>query len=111
MIPEGARVTKDNPEYDLGEIQYLIDERQRGITETVRRTAHKIGFSESDIYDEILSLVKYNFYHSVKGNNEPKYQDVYKKTIRNVRIYIKFKKVGKHGDRVLVLSFKKDGSV
>ena len=45
MILKGARVTKENPEYDLGEIQYLIEENQCGITETVRTTAHKIGFS------------------------------------------------------------------
>jgi hypothetical protein len=104
-------VTKDNPEYDLGEIQYLIEERQRGITDTVRTTAHKIGFSETDIYNEILALNKSNFLHSVEGERDHKYQDVYTKIIRNVPVYIKFKKIGKYGDRVLVLSFKKDTSI
>jgi len=110
MILKGAWVTKDQPEYDLGEIQYLIEERQRGITDTVRATAHEIGFSETEIYNEILALDKSNFLHSVEGERDHKYQDVYIKTIRNISVYIKFKKIGKYGDKVLVLSFKKDTS-
>lgn len=104
-------MTKDDPEYDLGEIHYLIEERQCDITTTVRTTAHQIGFSETDIYNAILALDKSNFLHSVEGIHDHLYQDVYTKTIRNVRVYIKFKKVGKYGDKVLVMSFKENTSI
>lgn len=101
-------MTKDEPTYDLGEIQYLIDERQRIVTGKARGTAHSLGFSETEIYDEVLALQMNEFHHSVEGDRDGIYQDVYKKRIRNIPIYIKFKKIGKYGDKVQVLSFKRD---
>lgn len=62
----------------------------------------------SQAYEEVLNLEKGDFYQSItEFQNYKVWQDVYKKKIKGMSVYIKFKKVN---DRFLLTSFKLDES-
>lgn len=72
----------------------------------VTESAHAFGFSETEVYDEILKLEGHDFCKSTNEYyNHKVWLDVYKKTIRGTSMYIKFKLVN---DRFLLSSFKVD---
>ena len=64
------------------------------------------GFSETDIYEIVLSLSVRDFVHSVSENGSNKiWQDVYKIVRNDVHLFIKFKIVSIGEEELLVLSF------
>lgn len=75
----------------------------------VTKQAHNLGFSQTEVNDAILNLEKENFYHSITENiNHRIWQDVYKKVIKKIPIYIKFQITD--DQEFLLRTFKKDES-
>lgn len=73
---------------------------------SVIQDALDLGFTETDAYDQIRKLEWHNFCKTTNENyNHNVWQDVYKKTINNVPVYIKFKLFK---GCFLLTSFKKD---
>ncbi|MGM0663905.1 MAG: type II toxin-antitoxin system MqsR family toxin [Thermodesulfobacteriota bacterium] len=81
-------------------------EKSRGLTLIATQTANSLGFSETEVFDEIQKLEAHDFYKSTtEYSNHKIWQDVYKKTINHIPIYIKLKL---NDNFLLVLSFKQD---
>lgn len=97
---------KYSPTYNLKQVKRLIVAQQiEPIHLSAWTSASAIGFSQIEAYEEILNLQKQHFYKSVSEYSNPKvWQDVYKKDIRGVLIYIKFK-ITEDG-KFLLTSFK-----
>lgn len=100
---------KPKRSYSLQTVKDLI--RQGNIIPPkieVIQSANAIGFSILETYLSILSLEPKDFYKSVSEyEDHTVWQDVYKKKIGNVPIYIKFKIV-ETKNKFLLQSFKKD---
>lgn len=95
--------------YPLQEIKSLIRENQTiapGVD--VRRDANGMGFSVHEAHQEILKLEQSHFYKSMtEYSNNKVWLDVYKKEIKGIPVYIKFKLFQDH---FLLTSFKPDES-
>lgn len=96
---------KPKPSYILKDVKESI--KQGKITTPdikVIVSANKIGFSETEAYDEILKLEPNSFYKSMtEYYNHKIWQDVYKAKIKNLPIYIKFQIID---GKFLLRSFK-----
>lgn len=96
------------PRHDLKKVKALI--RQGKIASpymSARQFANELGFSIDEAYQEVLNLEAKDFYKSgTEYQNHKVWQDVYKKKIRGVHTYIKFKVI-KQNEFVLT-SFKKE---
>ena len=102
---------KSKPTYRLEDIRRLICEGACRLTITARKTATSIGFSETEVQDTVLSLETNNFYKSVtEYRNHRVWQDVYKKTVGDLKLYIKLKIVNIRGQLLVIMSFKEDES-
>ncbi|MBI3585253.1 MAG: type II toxin-antitoxin system MqsR family toxin [Nitrospinae bacterium] len=99
---------KRTSHYNLDELKALIkNENTRTITRTCIKTAHELGFSETEIVDIVFSLTNNSFYKSMTTYGSSKvWQDVYKPCVRGVNLYIKIQKT--LDDKCGVISFKKD---
>jgi len=85
-------LNKKNPTYDLKSVRKLIEAQKLAPDLRVMQSANGLGFSSTEVYDEILELRWGNFYKSMTHNyNHKVWFDVYKKTIKNMPIYIKFR--------------------
>ncbi len=97
------------PRYLLEKVKTLI--KKNAVTSPsikVFQSAGEIGFSIEEAYQEILNLEQKDFCKSItEYYNHRVWQDVYKKIIKGVPIYIKFKIVTNE-NRFLLSSFKKD---
>lgn len=94
------------PSHSLKTVKELVEKGKITPNLHVTKSAHKLGFSETEVYDEILKLERHNFCKSTNEYyNHKVWLDVYKKTIRDIPIYIKFKLVN---DSFLLSSFKVD---
>jgi len=103
---------KLKPHYDLEEVKGLLAEDKYLITATAIRTADSIGFSETDVVAALLVIERTDFYKSMTSNfNHRVWQDVYKKLINNIDLYIKFKINEADNNLVVILSFKEDENV
>ena len=70
----------------------------------VTESTNKMCLTVSQAYEEILNLENKDFYKSVTEiSNNDVWQDVYKKKLQGMPVYIKFKLVG---DNFLLTSFK-----
>ncbi len=99
---------KLNCEYPLNDIKELIKKGKIVPNLRVIESANKLKFSETEVYEIILNLQKDDFYKSTTTyHNHRIWQDVYKKAIKNLPIYIKFQITG---DGFLIRSFKRDES-
>ncbi len=99
---------KLTPSYSLEKIKKLIKKNEVIPNTRIIREANDLRFSETEVYDAILNLEKENFYKSTTENfNSRIWQDVYKKVINKVPVYIKFQVT--EGE-FLLRSFKKDES-
>jgi len=105
-------VDKRKRSYDLNKVKSLVSEGKCDSTKTAISTAHSLGFSETEMYDSILLLEPKDFEKSTTENyNNKVFQDVYKKVLRSVHVYIKLKIIQRDADTVLVMSFKRDTSI
>lgn len=98
--------------YQLSEVKELISNGSARSTITAQQFAHELGFTRTEIMDTVLSLEKGDFFHSINERaNHKSWQDVYKKEVRGILLYIKLK-IASVGDReVVILSFKRDGEL
>ncbi len=103
---------KLKPEYPLEQIKSLIAGGQCKLTGKSIRSAHSLGFSETEAKDVVLDLERKDFYKSTNEfNNYKVWQDVYKKKVGNVNLYIKLKVAEIGNLMVLIMSFKKDDNL
>jgi pantoate kinase len=97
------------PHYNLWELKKLLrNPRTRHITRTARQTAVSVGFaSASDIINAVMELSREDFDRTLESTAIPcTYQDVYKKNIKGVNLYIK---LNEHPEgNGVVISFKRD---
>ncbi|MBI5234995.1 MAG: type II toxin-antitoxin system MqsR family toxin [Deltaproteobacteria bacterium] len=95
------------PRYNLGELKRLIENaKTRHITRSSVLDAGKIGYSDTEIINEVLSLKQNEFYKSMKAELKPGlWQDVYKPTRNGLKLYIKLQK--SFDGKGVIISFKK----
>ena len=93
--------------YALPDVKELIEKDEIVPPGTgVIKDANKMGFSVYEAHQEILNLEPSDFYKSMTENyNHRVWQDVYKKKIKGISVYIKFKIFE---DQFLLTSFKPD---
>ena len=93
--------------YPLEEIKNLIRQsKYENPGVNVIRGATSMGFSVYEAHQEILNLEQKHFRKSMTENfNNKVWLDVYKKEIKGVLVYVKFKKLK---DQFLLTSFKPD---
>ncbi len=98
---------KGKPTFLLEDVKRLVELEKVSITKSCIKTATEIGFSKTEILDVLARLERKDFVHSVSQHNNPKlWQDVYSKTVNEIRLYIKFQ-IKVTGEEVaFVLSFK-----
>ena len=96
------------PHYDLVKLKRLIENEQtRHLTKESIRGGSEVGFSETEMVEIVLSLENQNFYKSMPVIfNESLWQDVYKKTVNGVKLYIKLQK--SPTNEGVIISFKRD---
>lgn len=95
--------------YPLQEIRKLINEDKIAPpTRKVIESTNNMCLTLYEAHLEILELEIKDYWHSVTDTyNNQVWQDVYKKKIKGVNVYIKFKIFN---DEFLLLSFKPDES-
>lgn len=94
------------PKYQLKDVRKAIEKKEIIPNLGVIESAHSLGFSETEVYQQILSLKSNDFYKSTSEYyNHKVWQDVYKKEINGIPIYIKFKLIE---GSFIITSFKKD---
>lgn len=96
------------PFYDLSEIKELLKKSEtRHITRSSYQTAVAVGFaSHLEMVDAVLELSLYDFYKTMPGKTmQGTFQDVYKKEINGINLYIKLQKLEGKG---VIISFKRD---
>lgn len=99
------------PTYDLSYIRRLIDDGNIRPTDKVHQDAYGLGFSTTEMIEVVYGLENKDFYKSMPSKSKKygdKWQDVYKKTVRGIPLYIKFKVWEFFGVRVVIMSFKED---
>lgn len=98
---------KKKPTYLLHDIQRLAKTGSCTLTITAQRTADALGFSQSEVADVLMILESRDFYKSVSEyHNHQVWQDVYKRTVGDTKLYIKVKVIKRGGQLLLVMSFK-----
>lgn len=103
---------KRKPTYQLTEIKHLVSEKRFYLTGSASKTADLLGFTENKIQATILELTSQEFYKSVSEyRNYKVWQDVYKKSVGDLRLYIKLKIIEVKGKSVVIMSFKEDESI
>jgi motility quorum-sensing regulator / GCU-specific mRNA interferase toxin len=96
------------PKYDLEWIQDLVRTSRYLVTETAALNAFDLEFTEDDIVACILRLDDGDFYKTMESHSRKGFfQDVYRPTYCNVRIYLKVQ-VDSCG--AVVIQFKADTS-
>jgi len=95
--------------YSLKKVRTLIEQNKKinpGIP--VISSINDMGFSVYEAHQEITKLENRHFYKSMtQYSNNKVWLDVYKKEIKGIPVYIKFKLLE---DRFLLTSFKPDDS-
>lgn len=98
---------KKKPTYNLKAVRKLIEEGKLAPNLRILQSANELGFSNTEMYDEIQKLDRSSFCRSMTENyNHEVWVDVYKKVIKSKPIYIKFK-ITRDG-LFLLTSFKVD---
>ncbi len=99
---------KSKPTYVLKDVRTLIKQEKYLLTNTSRRTAHALGLTRTQIGEVISGLDSKDFYKSTTEFYEHTvWQDVYKPTVRENVLYIKFK-ITKSGKTLVITSFKEE---
>lgn len=98
---------KRKPTYFLTEVQQLAAEGRFKLTISAQKTADTLGFSKKAVQDVLVTLEPKNFYKSTtEYENHAVWQDVYRKMVNDVEIYVKLKVSSIDGKLLLILSFK-----
>ncbi len=93
---------KSKPTYLLSHVREL----NITLTNKARNTAHSIGFTDTEVRDVVVCLTSKDFDKSTTENyHHQVWQDVYKITIEDKKLYIKFKI---NNNEVLITSFKEN---
>lgn len=101
---------RDEPSYDLLEVQYLVRLGRTWLSAEVKRTTSRDDFDRQVVEHILLSLKPSDFHKTMPSELDGSTMlDVYRPLRGTQRIYVKFK-VESEAGRVLVLSFKKDTS-
>ncbi len=96
---------KNNPAYDLSEIQRKVGAGAFRITFSARAGAALLGLGEADIVRCVLELRQSDFYKSMEAETAPGlWQDVYRPVFEGLLLYVKVQ-IAIQGDAV-VISFK-----
>jgi hypothetical protein len=97
------------PKYLLEEVKRLIAEGRYTVTLTAQKSAHTLGFSKTLVAAVVSSLDRGDFDKTTTENlNHKVWQDVYRKTVNGLSLYIKLKVTRIEGKQVLIVSFKRD---
>ncbi|MDM8515890.1 type II toxin-antitoxin system MqsR family toxin [Desulfobacterales bacterium HSG16] len=100
---------KRKPTYRLEEIRQLAEQGLCRLTMTAQRTADSLGFSQTEVQHIISQLDSRDFYKSVNEYQNPRvWQDVYKKTVCDINLYIKLKVIDDGNHLIFILSFKEE---
>ncbi len=106
-------VLRNKPTYNLEKLKKQLKKSDtRHITETAYDAAVELGYiSYEDIAEAIiLNITPHDFKKTMPSESIPgTFQDVYKKTLNGVKLYIKLQENPK--GRGVVIQFKKDTSV
>ena len=93
--------------YSLSEIRSLIAQGKYYLTTTARLDALNMGFDNEDVCNCIQELRETHFYKSMPADKVPGlWQDVYKITFEDARIYLKLQI--NRSRTAVVISFKRD---
>jgi motility quorum-sensing regulator/GCU-specific mRNA interferase toxin len=98
------------PTYDLKTIQKMMhEESQRRITETARDGAVPLGYmTDEEMIDVVDALNRGCFYKSMTCiGNTKLWQDVYKMTDGQNRLYVKVQ-LAPDGSKAVLVEFKED---
>lgn len=102
------QIIRSSPHYDLVQLKKLISNREtRHITDKAMSTAYSVGYaSVKEIVAAVMTLSITDFYKPMESTDFPgTFQDVYKKNINGVKLYIKLQERPK--GKGVVISFKK----
>jgi motility quorum-sensing regulator/GCU-specific mRNA interferase toxin len=97
---------KTTPTYDLNIIkQAFSNVNKLNMTASAMQGQYALAFSDQDVVDTIQALDSTDFYKSMPPAHHgfSAWQDVYKPTFNNVKLYLKFQ-VDSRGD--MIISFK-----
>ncbi len=93
----------------LEDVGRLIDSGQWLLPLGAKKSADTLGFSETEAIDIVCTLERKDFYKSTTENyNNKIWQDVYKKKVDDLRLYIKLKISVIDDQELVVTSFKLD---
>ncbi len=99
--------------YDLDELKVLLsNEATRIVTETeARHNARELGFvTDDEIIEQCMALEKKNIYKTMPSTSVPgSWQDVYRRTCRDIPCYIKLSL--NFSGKGVVVQFKRDTSI
>jgi motility quorum-sensing regulator / GCU-specific mRNA interferase toxin len=101
---------KRRPHYDLKRIKELFNnEGTRRIRDVARRNAAAAGYAYVDEIQYVINnLCSQHFYKSMTSEqNHRLWQDVYKFTDEEKRLYIKLQLTASH-DKAVLIQFKRD---
>lgn len=106
LSSKDLELEKLKPTYILKDVKELIRKGKVIPNLQLIESANALGFSETEIYDAVSQLEWNDFCKSMTENfNHKVWQDVYKKSIKDKPMYIKFQIVE---DQFLLRSFKID---
>jgi motility quorum-sensing regulator/GCU-specific mRNA interferase toxin len=89
--------------YNLDFIKELISANQYFIAQSARQGYFELAFDDDEVLEIIISLVNKDLYKSMTTYHDNKiWQDVYRKTIDDIDLYIKLQ----ISDKAIVISFK-----
>lgn len=99
---------KRRRQYDLVRLQQLIrDEATRSVTRTCLRNGVKLGFTETEIIDIVLSLNQKHYDRSITAHHSNKiWHDYYKTVEKDIKLYIKLQESPKNVG--VIINFNED---
>lgn len=101
---------RDEPSYDLLEVQYLVRLGRMWLSPEVQRTMRRDDLDLRALHEELLILKPSDFHKTMLSESDGRLMlDVYRPFRGGQRLYLKFRLTDAR-DRVFVLSFKKDTS-
>jgi len=112
MVPGdwGKVIDKWKPHYSLEKLKELVRNGRYIITKSASQDAFRLGLSEHEILEVVLSLKMDDFYKSMTSyRNHKLWQDVYKPRVyiqdEEMELYIKLQK--STDSKCVIISFKK----
>lgn len=102
-------MTKWKPHYDLQKAKKLIFSDKYMLVRSAYSAAFSLNFNQARIKDALLNIEQTDFSKSEEDWHIPgQWQDAYKTCYEGHRLYVKWKIIDNHGEKLQVLSFKVD---